>query len=448
MALCSVLVACFSQADDAPTSSAAAATLDQIKARGELVVATRNAPTTYYTDKRGQLAGPEYDLASAFAEHLGVDATFVTAESVAGVLSLVESGQADLAAAGLSVTQPRQQRFTFGPTYAQVRQQVVCRQKGKKARSVAQISDVDLVVIEDSSYVDRLDQLAQSHPDLQWESRADVSTEQLLRQVWAQKIDCTVADSNIVDINQRYFPELVVTFNLGEPQAQAWALPDDAQALADAAEQWLGTFKANGGLDHVEETYYGFISEFDFVDKQKLRERVDQRYPKYQPLFAKAAQEHGVPVGLLAAQGYQESHWDPKAKSPTGVRGIMMLTRRTARSLGVDNRLDPAQSIDGGARYLQKMQNRLDPAIEQPDRTYFALAAYNVGLGHLRDAQKLAKQQGSDPHDWTDVRQVLPLLADKRYYTKLKYGYARGTEPVRYVNRIRDYEDVISRHTE
>ena len=257
-----------------------------------------------------------------------------------------------------------------------------------------------------------------------------------------------MADSNIVDINQRYYPELKVMFSLGEPEPLAWAMRPDSEKLQSAVSSWFKTYKKSGDLAAMHDKYYGFIPEFDYVEKSTLVERIDARYDKYDHLFDRAADKHNIPVGLLAAQAYQESHWDPKAKSPTGVRGIMMLTQRTAKSLGVEDRLDPKQSIAGGARYLEKMQGRLDESIENPDRTYFALAAYNVGMAHLRDAQKLAVQLGKDPQSWSDVRQVLPKLADKRYYSKLKYGYARGTEPVRYVDRIRDYEDVISKHME
>ncbi len=124
----------------------------------------------------------------------------------------------------------------------------------------------------------------------------------------------------------------------------------------------------------------------------------------------------------------------------------MMLTGRTAKAVGVDNRLDPAESIRGGAKYLSRMRSRIDESVPSPDRLLMALAAYNIGLAHLRDAQKLAERLGKNAHSWRDLKQVLPLLADKRYYPSLKYGYARGREPVRYIHRIRDYEDVIRRH--
>ena len=157
-----------------------------------------------------------------------------------------------------------------------------------------------------------------------------------------------------------------------------------------------------------------------------------------------AAEENGIRPGLLAAQSYQESHWNPKAKSPTGVRGIMMLTQPVAKSLGVKSRLDARSNIFAGARYHAKMKAMFDDSVAEPDRTWMALAAYNVGRGHFRDAQGLARKLDKNPNLWIDMKEVLPLLADKAYYKDLKYGYARGNEPVQYVTRIRDYDDILA----
>ncbi len=194
--------------------------------------------------------------------------------------------------------------------------------------------------------------------------------------------------------------------------------------------------------------YYGFFKVFDYVDTRVFLRRVEQRFPKYREYFRQAAEEHDLDFTLLAAQAYQESHWRPRASSPTGVRGIMMLTRPTARAMGVKNRLDPRQSIFGGARYLARMKERFSDAVQEPDRTWLALAAYNVGRAHLHDAQKLARRQGVSPHHWRDMKEVLPLLSQARYYRDLKYGYARGTEPVRYVRHIREYRHILEQELE
>jgi membrane-bound lytic murein transglycosylase F len=214
--------------------------------------------------------------------------------------------------------------------------------------------------------------------------------------------------------------------------------------LQAAVESWFEGFNTSGELAVLQERYYGFVELFDYVDTRRFIARIRSRYPKFEQYFVEAADKYGLPPMMLAAQAYQESHWRANARSPTGVRGIMMLTLTTARAMGVNSRLDPRQSIFGGARYMNKLLNdRFEDEVAEPDRSWLALAAYNVGRGHLHDAQTLAREQGLNPYLWSDVKQVLPLLSDKRYYSKLKYGYARGSEPVRYVQRIRDYQLIL-----
>jgi len=144
----------------------------------------------------------------------------------------------------------------------------------------------------------------------------------------------------------------------------------------------------------------------------------------------------------LAAIGYQESHWKARARSRTGVRGLMMLTRTTAKEMGVKNRLNAEQSIKGGSAYFAKLKKRFEH-INEPDRTWIALAAYNVGAGHVRDAQKITEKQGGDPERWMDLKERLPLLAQKKYYKKTQFGFARGYEPVEYVQNIRRFYDLL-----
>lgn len=427
-------------ADQAPSRS-----LAEIRESGTLVVVTRNAPTTWYIGRDSEPTGPEYDLVESFAESIGVEAEYRLRNTVAGALEAIEKGEGDLAAAGLTRTEDRRDRFRFGPAYQPVTQQVVCRRDNVQPESVEDLIGLDIEVIADSSYVERLETLkADGHPDLEWRTNAEVDTEQLLRRVWEREIDCTVADSTIVDINRRYYPELIAPFNLSTEQQLGWVMPQARDDLAGAVEDWLAEFRESGRLEDLRERYYGFFALFDYVDTAVYIRRIRERFPQYDAYFREAAQEYDLPYMLLAAQGYQESHWNAAARSPTGVRGIMMLTLNTAREMGVQDRLDARQSIFGGAKYLARMKQRFVPEVTEPDRTWLALAAYNVGRAHLHDAQSLAREQGLDPHRWGDIKKVLPLLSDPEYYNDLKYGYARGTEPVRYVRRIREYQHILA----
>lgn len=418
-------------------------TLADIQNSGQLVVLTQNTPTVYYVDRHEKESGPEYKLVKDFAKSLGVTPVFIIKNSVVELLDAISRGEGDLATAGLSITEERKRQVLFGPAYQEVSQQVVCRRGGETPRRIKHLADSDLVIIAGSSYEERLKGLQTKYPDIQWHPSSGLNAEQILEKIWTRKIGCTVLDSNIIAINQRYYPELRVRFDLGEKDKLAWAMPKAAYELRSQADEWLKGYKESGKLARLQELYYGHVKLFDYVDTQAFRRRIDERYPEFAELFEQAAAENGLSWTLLAAQAYQESHWDPKAKSPTGVRGMMMLTWPTAKSLGVKNRLNAEQSIFAGAKYLAKLRNNLQDEMQEPDLTWMSLAAYNVGLGHLRDAQTLARRQGKDPASWHDIKEVLPLLSKKKYYSQLKYGYARGSEPVQYVQQIRQYEEIL-----
>lgn len=413
---------------------------------GVLVVATRNGPTTWYVGPDQMAAGPEHDLVEAFAESQGWTVAWQVHDSTAAVLAALEEGDAHLAAAGLTHLPSRDQRFHKGLTHGEVIQQVVCHREDRPLPDTAEeLAGIDLHVTGDSSYVSRLESLAETVDGLEYETHDDVSTEVLLTRVAEREIGCTVGDSTIVQVVRRHWPHLEVAFDLSEPETVGWYAAASQGELAKATRRWRSTGEGLTAVAAMREQYYAYIGEFDFVDLRALNRRLDERLPQYLDEFERAGETTGLPVDLLAAMAYQESHWDPQATSPTGVRGMMMLTRPTAEALGVEDRLDPGESIMGGARYLADRLERLPADIPEPDRTYLALASYNIGRAHVLDARELARELGRDPDSWSDMREVLPLKADKRYYPKTRYGYARGYEPVHYVQRIRNYRDVIAR---
>ena len=423
--------------------------LEQIKDSGKLIVLTRNAPTSLYTDRDGIERGVEHDLALSFAESIGVEVEFKIKSSVKDIISAIENAEGDLAASGLTITEKRKELFLFSNGYQDVTQQVVCRRDSQQPDNVEDLVGLNLVVIANSSYVERLEELKEQVPGLEWTESSTDTTEQLLYKVWKREIDCTIADSNIVDINRRYYPELLAPLNIKESESLGWMMSEDRDDLKDAVDDWLADYKEAGELASLIDRYYGFFEEFDYVDTRKFITRIRKRFPKYQTWFKQAAEKYDLHYLLLSSQAYQESHWRADARSPTGVRGIMMLTLDTAKAMGVKSRLDAKQSIFGGAKYMSSLiKKRFVDEVTEPDRTWLALAAYNVGRGHLHDAQKLAREKNLNPYLWRDVKQVLPLLSEKKYYSKLRYGYARGTEPVRYVQRIREYYLILNNEIE
>ena len=417
--------------------------VEELQKSGELVVISRESPTTLYRDGEGP-AGPEYDYLESFAAFLGVELRFDIRDSNREVLEAISKDEGHIATAGMTFYPPLEdQGYVFGPGYQDVDIQVVCRRNhGKNPDNIDELSEVELVVVADSHYESRLFELQQEFSDLSWESAEDSSVEDLLQLVWRKEIDCTIANSSELNIKRRFYPELQVAFTIEEQQPLAWNLSPEWEVLSDSIEQWLNVIENDGTLLVLQDRHYK-VAEFDYVDMRSFIRRLKSRLPRVEVLFKKYAAEYGIPWTLLAAQSYQESHWNRRARSPTGVRGIMMLTLTTAKEMGVKSRLDVEQSIMGGAKYLSRLVKRIPDSVQGDDRWWYALAAYNVGMGHLHDARDLARDLDLDPDSWLDLKGVLPLLSQKKYYKNLKYGYARGTEPVTYVRQIRNYQNIL-----
>jgi membrane-bound lytic murein transglycosylase F len=426
------------------TGSVRPNTVEKILSQGEIVVVTRNSPTTYFEDNIGA-TGYEFELAKAFADYLGVDLVIKQADSLSDLYRTIDRNEASFAAAGLTVNQEKDRWVHFSTPYMQVSQQVIYRRGGERPKEVFDLVGGKLVVTSDSSHAHQLRKIqGQQVPKLTWRESSNFETVELLQMVSTGEVDFTVVDSNEFEMLQAYYPNLAIAFDLTGAKPMAWAFPQSRdRSLFRVAESFFRDAQTNGLLLEVHERFYGHLDKLNYVGAKRFQRQTDKKLDKYDELFQQAADRHNLDWRLLAAMSYQESHWNPRAKSFTGVRGMMMLTRRTAKELGVRNRLDPKQSIDGGADYLVKLHKRLPESIHEPDRTWMALAAYNVGYGHLTDARKLAKNDGADNTRWMDVKNYLPLLSQKRYYKQTRHGYARGSEPVSYVQNIRRYFDVL-----
>ena len=417
--------------------------LDQIKNDGQLVVLTRNSPTTYYEDANGP-AGLEYEMAKMFADELGVKLTLLIPESFNDLLTKINDNSAHIAAAGLTITKEREKIYRFGPAYQEIVEQLVYNVANRRPKGLSKLNGGSLEVVANSSHEERLKHLSEVIPDLNWKSNHELESEELLQMVSDDIIDYTIADSNELLLNQRFLITLRVAFDTSEPQSLAWAMPkSDDNSLFLEVQKFFKRIKESGDLTRMIERAYGHVEDFDYVGTKIYRRHIETRLPEYRDFFEKAAAEHGVDWHLIAAMGYQESHWDPTAVSPTGVRGIMMLTLKTAKEMEIKDRLDPESSISGGTKYFKKTLERIDESVIEPDRAWMAMAAYNVGYSHLQDARKLAEKLNKNPNLWIDVKQTLPLLAKRKWYKQTRYGYARGWEPVRYVENIRSYYDIL-----
>lgn len=427
------------------TCSPAPSPLERIMNSGVLRVATYNSGTTYYEGSIGP-TGFEYDLAKGFAEHLGVGLRIILADSPHDALRQLERGRADFAA-GLTITPDRSRRFRFSIPVHKTQPELVYRLGRKKPKAWSDISTT-IVVGEGSSHAERLERLANQSNDKQltvdWVSTNEMNSEGLLGEVAEGNIAYTIADSHLIDINMRYYSQLRVAFNVGAEEALGWAFPKrpSYDNLYNNSVAYLWDLKTNRTLYEIADRHFSTIGDKTYVGAAIFAKQAQTVLPKYRDAFEKYALINDFDWRLLAAVGYQESHWNPNAVSPTGVRGLMMLTNATARFVKV-NRLDAIQSIKGGAKYLRYVKEQLPATIEEPDRTWFALASYNVGLGHILDVRRICEELGDDPDKWINVRKHLPKLTQPRWHRKTRYGYARGYEPVQYVRNIRSYYDIL-----
>ena len=420
-------------------------TLERVKEAGALRVVTRNSPATYFEDRNGE-TGFEYELVKRFADDLGVELKIETADNLDEMFN--QLGQPDgpvLAAAGLVSSEQRLQQAKFSHPYLEVTPQIIYRNGQSRPTTAAGLVGKRITVLKGSSHAEQLAELKKQYPGIEYDESDAVEVVDLLRMVDEGQIDLTLVDSNEVAMNQVYFPNVRVAFDLGDARSQRWAVAaGEDNSLLNEINAYLDKVEKNGTLQRLKDRYYGHVDVLGYVGAYTFAQHLQQRLPKYEKFFKDAAKKEQIDWRLLAAMGYQESLWQPTVTSKTGVRGLMMLTQNTAQAMGVSNRLDAKQSIMGGAKYLALIKSELDDDIEEPDRTWFALAAYNVGGGHLEDARKLAKKEGLNPNKWLDVKKMLPRLAQKQWYSKTRYGYARGGEPVHFVANIRRYYDILT----
>ncbi|MCI2283316.1 membrane-bound lytic murein transglycosylase MltF [Colwellia sp. MSW7] len=427
------------------------ASFTRIIERGYVSVGTLYAANSFYAQGNdlanndmhsNAYAGFEYELAKKYADYLNVELKIIPSYSLDELFIKLNTGEVDVLAAGLSVTDKRLSRFDFAPSYAEVSQKLVFKQGNIRPREISDLSG-NLMVTASSSHAEMLTVLKQVNPTLNWIETAEFDREELLAKLLNDEIDYTIVDSNTLAINRRYYPEISVGFTINNAEPLAWMVSKDSDdAILGSLVEFFGQVHHDGTLLALDDKYYGHIEEFNYVETRTFIRAVETKLPQYRAMFEKYSQE--IDWRLLAAISYQESHWKPHARSHTGVRGMMMLTLATAKQMGIQSRLDAEQSIRGGSKYFRRMIDKMPDRIPNPDRVWFALASYNVGFGHLNDARIITQQQGGDPDRWVDVKTRLPLLQQKKYYKKTKYGYARGSEPVDYVENIRRYYDTLT----
>ena len=412
--------------------------LDALRERGELRVVTLNLPTCYYFGAHGT-EGLEYQLASRFASQLGVKLTMYPVVNERAMQDELGAGRADIAAASLTDSADWQRVGDAAVPYANIPQLVVYRRSGTRPRDTLQLESARLAVRAGSPQESILERLRRTvAPALQWVQTAPSSADPI-EDVDTGGADYAITDAREFSYARHLYPNVLVGFALPDTRPVQWMVRKGATALLEAVDQFFGALAQSGELTQVVQGASGDTRRFEYEESREFQTHVADRLPRYRSWFEQAAAQVGIDWRLLAAIGYQESKWDPRAASEEGAEGLMMLTADTAQAMGISDRDDPQQSIFAGARYLAQVRQMIPERIPEPDRTWLTIAAYNVGFGHLEDARIITQALGKDPDSWAEVREQLPLLAQGRWYARAKRGYARGWEPVQFVDRIQRF---------
>lgn len=414
---------------------------------------TLNSPNTYYVNGDNDFAGLEYDLAKLFVKYLnefpeyqGTQLKLIVEKHIDQILPAVMSGKADIAAADITITEARKQRFNFTIPYQDIQQEVIYNKdiSSKPPKKIQDLIDHQITIPAGTSFVERLTKLKDDYPKLSWNEINHLDSEQLILAVANGEIEYSIADSHLIANLQNHHPNLGVAFAIGSPEKIGWALNKNSDPkLLKKANEFFTQIKSDGTLRNLIDRYHGSSKRLKPLDIKTFISKINTLLPKYAHLFKQAQEITGIDWRLLAAISYQESHWNTFNTSPTGVRGLMMLTEDTADRMGVSDRLDPKQSIPAGAKYINIMVESVPSRIPEPDRTYMALASYNIGYAHVEDARVLAQKQGLNPDSWADVKKTLVMLTNPKYYVSAKYGYCGCGQPVIFVESIRSYYNIL-----
>lgn len=407
----------------------------------ELVVLVRNNPISYYEDRFETTAGFEHDSIQSFARKKDVQVRFIVKETKEELLEDLRLGRAHMAM-GVFIAQDLEKQFLLGPPILSLNFQLFCPRDYRPLK-LKQLSGKKISLVVEDEAGSEVKSLRESFPEVEWQLESELSVRDIIEKVNQKKVNCVVADSLIWRMNQPEFAKLKRMKESFGDREIVWVMGARQKKLRKDLLEWHKNFFQSHQRSSLFKQYFSVNAEYDNYDTEVFLKRISSRLEPLKKYFKVAADQFGFDWRFLAAVAYQESHWNKNAVSPTGVRGIMMLIKKTAEELGVDNRLDPEQSIFGGAKYLRQMIERMPYFMSEEDRLWFGLASYNLGYYHVVDARKLAIDQKLNPNRWQDVKSILPFLSQSRYYRKLRHGFARGQEAVTYVRRIRRYYNLL-----
>ncbi len=419
--------------------------MERIRAKGEIRILTTLSIDSYYKYQNEPM-GFEYDLANAFAQWLKVDLKVIT-PGRDNIFSYLDRGKGDMIAAGIPITEEWFAKYHFSVPYMTITQRIVHHCLDIAPETTEEMNGKTFHILPHSPAKEFLEKLQESGIKVDSVLHKNISQNELISMVGNRIIKYTIANSNAAMLSRRYYPDISVGIPIGKKQSLAWAILKKDTSLLMEMNRFLIHAHKTGLLERIKNKYYYNIDKIDIFDIKQFKKRLETRFPEYKKIIQKESEKYGFDWRMITAVIYQESHFDPEAKSKTNVRGLMQVTIATAKEMGIVNRQKPKQSIKAGIKYLSKMYDKFDYIEDEHQRIIFALASYNVGYGHVLDAIEIAKKNGYNHTHWQGLKKALPLLAKSAYHTKTRYGYARGWEPVQYVDRILTYFDIL-RHQE
>ena len=417
--------------------------LKKIKSNGALRIALVADPPHYFPNKVKE-RGYDFELVSHYATSIDVELEIIKTNTSDEIIFLLNQGKVDIGILGSS-PEFTQKNITNVVTYNNSKWYVIgSRANRQLPKSIDSIEPNTMIVANGSNASFMLHSIGEDYPSLLWDELKNTNVRSILERINENHSKISIISEDIYVYYQYLFPETKKIFVLPIKYPSRWLVKNNNNlSFLYSINSFFNKYKQNGKLEKIGKTYYEHLSAFDYVDIRYYLKRINKKLPKYKQYFVEAAKNSALDARIIAAVSYQESHWNRKARSPTGVRGMMMLTLDTAKRVGVKNRLNAKQSIFGGAKYLKILYESFSNTIEEPDRLWFTLAAYNIGLGHVEDARTITKSQGDNPNSWIDVEKHIPKLSQKKWYKKTRHGFARGYEPIEFVRRVRRYYDIL-----
>jgi len=417
--------------------------LKQIKSNGILRIALVADPPHYFPSKVKK-RGYDFELVSHYATSIDVELEIIKTNTSDEIIFLLNQGKVDIGILGSS-PEFDQKNIKNVVTYNNSKWYVIGNRANRQLpKSIDSIEPNTMIVANGSNASFILHSIEEDYSSLLWDELKNTNVRSILERINENHSKISIISEDIYVYYQYLFPETKKIFVLPIKYPSRWLVKNNNNlSFLYSINSFFNKYKQNGKLEKIGKTYYEHLNAFDYVDIRYYLKRIDKKLPKYKKYFVEAAKNSALDARIIAAVSYQESHWNRKARSPTGVRGMMMLTLDTAKRVGVKNRLNAKQSIFGGAKYLKILYESLSNTIKEPDRLWFTLAAYNIGLGHVEDARTITKSQGDNPNSWIDVEKHIPKLSQKKWYKKTKYGFARGHESIEFVKRVRRYYDIL-----